>query len=126
MFEFIKSLFRRKRAEETSAESRCPFLGHSTYTEDEEVDTVTPVKPTVTKPTVTKPKVAKLPVVNATDNVIDVTPAIAKGVKPADTKKSKPKAKQVKSEPAKIVQLVQPLPTKKKGRPKKNTIDKQS
>lgn len=123
MFEFIKSLFRRKRADETSAESRCPFLSHSTYTEDEEVETVTvtPVKLKVTKPKVTKPKVAKLPAVNATDNVIDVTPAIAKGVKPVDTKKTKTKAKQVKSEPAKIVQLVQPLPTKKKGRPKKDT-----
>jgi hypothetical protein len=45
-------------------------------------------------------------------------PVVANGVKPA-AKKTKPK--QVKSEPAKIVQLVQPLPTKKKGRPKKDT-----
>jgi hypothetical protein len=113
MFEFIKSLFRKNRPEETNAASKCPFLGHSSYTDEEEVEPVTVIP---AKPKTTKPK--KLKIVEPAAEIIDVTPAIAKGVKPAAKKTKKPT---VKAEPANIVQFVQPAPAKKKGRPKKDT-----
>jgi hypothetical protein len=108
MFEFIKSLFKRKPANTQSSD---PVLIHADIGESV---VITEVSLAEVKPK--KPKVTKLKEV---EPVKPVTPAVAKGVKPA-AKKTNPK--QVKSEPAKIVQLVQPLPTKKKGRPKKDKV----
>jgi hypothetical protein len=108
MFEFIKSLFKRKPANTQSSD---PVLIHADIGESV---VITEVSLAEVKPK--KPKVTKLKEV---EPVKPVTPAVAKGVKAAKPKTPKPK--QAKVEPAKIVQLVQPLPTKKKGRPKKDT-----
>jgi hypothetical protein len=110
MFKFIKSLFKRKPTN-TEVESKCPFLVH---TDIGESIVIKEVKLEDVKPKTRKPKATQLKEVNLVED-----PVVAKGVKPA-AKKTKPK--QVKSEPAKIVQLVQPLPTKKKGRPKKDKV----
>jgi hypothetical protein len=112
MFEFIKSLFKRKSATNEEA-STCPFLVHADINESIVINEVELVN---VKPKKIKPKVTKLTEVKP---VKTVTPVVAKGVKPAKPKTSK--AKPVKVEPAKIVQLVQPTPVKKKGRPKKDT-----
>ena len=101
MFEFIKSLFRKKPAD---AEATCPFLVHADINESIVIKefALEDVKPKTRKPKVT--------------TLTEVTPiAVAKEVKPKT-----PKAKKVKAEPAKIVQLVPPIPAKKKGRPKKD------
>jgi len=110
MFEFIKSLFKRKPTN-TEVESKCPFLVH---TDIGESIVIKEVKLEDVTPKTRKPKATQLKEVKPAE----ITP-IAKGVKPAKPKTSK--AKPVKSKPAKIVQLVQPIPTKKKGRPKKDT-----
>lgn len=102
MFDFIKSLFRKKSAD-TNAPAG-PVLVHADINE---IIVIKEVALADVKPKARKLKVATLK---------EVEPiAIAKGVKTKATK-SKP----VKSEPAKIVQLVQPIPVKKKGRPKKD------
>lgn len=112
MFEFIKSLFKRKSAT-TEEASTCPFLVHADINESIVINEVALVN---VKPKKPKPKVTKLKEVKPVETV---TPVVAKGVKAAKPKTPNPK--QAKVEPAKIVQLVQPLPTKKKGRPKKDT-----
>jgi len=112
MFEFIKSLFKKKSAT-TEEASTCPFLVHANINESIVINEVALVN---VKPKKPKPKVIKLKEVKPVETV---TPVVAKGVKPAKPKTSK--ATPVKSKPAKIVQLVQPIPTKKKGRPKKDT-----
>lgn len=107
MFEFIKRFFRPKPAT-TNAET---ILVHTDINEAIVIKEVilADVKPK-------KPKKTKTKEVTP----IQVVTAVAKGVR-STTPKSKPNHKQAKVEPAKIVQLVQPLPTKKKGRPKKDT-----
>jgi hypothetical protein len=105
MFEFIKSLFKRKSA--ITAEPTGPILVH---TDINESIVITEVALADVKPKARKLKAATLK---------EVEPiAIAKGVKP---KAPKAKSTKTKPEPAKIVQLVPPVSTKKKGRPKKDT-----
>jgi hypothetical protein len=107
MFEFIKSLFRKKSSTYT-AESKCPFLSDSQSIESIDISEVVVIDVKPKKPRTVKPKV--------TNTVTETPPAIAKGVNPAAKKPA------VKAEPAKIVQLVQPTPAKKKGRPKKDKV----
>ena len=109
MFEFIKKIFTKKVTNPVDTTS--PILVHVDIGES---IVVKEVALTDVTPKSTKRKVSKLKEVKPAE----ITP-IAKGVKPAIAKKTS--AKKPKSEPAKIVQLVQPIPTKKKGRPKKDT-----
>lgn len=98
MFNFIKNLFKRNN-NTTEESSTCPFLVHTDISESIVIKEVALVD--------VKPKARKSKATNLTE------------VKPV-TALAKPKAKTVKAEPAKIVQLVQPTPAKKKGRPKKD------
>jgi|688.fasta_scaffold83022_2 hypothetical protein len=109
MFEFIKSLFKRKTTEDQST----PVLVHTDINESIVIKEVALAE---VKPKKAKPKVTKLTEVKPVE-----APVVAKGVKPA-TKKPAAKKPTEKAEPAKIVQLVQPLPVKKKGRPKKDKV----
>jgi len=111
MFEFIKSLFKRK-VTTTEEESKSPVLVHADIGESIVIKEVALAD---VKPKTRKPKVAKL-----TEVTTEEVPVIAKGVKPAKTPSTKKPT--VKSEPANIVQFVQPAPVKKKGRPKKDKV----
>jgi hypothetical protein len=110
MFEFIKSLFKRKPVN-TKEESKSPVLVHADIGESIVIKEVALAD---VKPKTRKPKATKLTEVTTED-----VPVVAKGVKPAAKKTKKPT---VKAEPAKIVQFVQPAPAKKKGRPKKDKV----
>ena len=105
MFEFIKSLFKRKPANTQSSD---PVLVHADIGESIVIKEVALAD---IKPKTRKPKEIKLK---------EVEPVVAKGVK--EVKPKTPKSKTVKATPAKIVQLVPPIPPKKKGRPKKDKI----
>ena len=107
MFEFIKSLFKRKPANTQSSD---PVLVHADIGESIVIKEVALAD---IKPKTRKPKEIKLKEVKPVE-------AAANSVKEVKSKTSK--AKTVKAAPAKIVQLVPPIPPKKKGRPKKDKI----
>jgi hypothetical protein len=106
MFDFIKRLF--KKEEKVEVES--PVVVHAEVNETIVIKEVALAEVAKVKRT-PKPKTPKVVVVAETE-----IPVIAKGVK--EVKPKVPKSKKVKAEPAKIVQLVQPV-SKSKGRPKK-------
>lgn len=109
MFEFIKSLFKRK----VTKTEEGPVLVHADIGESIVIKEVALAD--------VKPKTRKLKVTKLTEvNPVEVPP-VAKGVKPA-AKKTTTKKPVTKAEPAKIVQFVQPTPAKKKGRPKKDKV----
>ena len=104
MFEFIKNLFRKKPV---STDPSGPVLVHADIGESIVIKEVALAD---VKPKTRRPKAATLK---------EITPvAVENSVK--EVKPKTPKAKKVKVEPAKIVQLVPPIPAKKKGRPKKD------
>ena len=122
MFGFFKKLFRSKSAKPSTPAG--PILVHADIGESIVITEVTlaSVKPKEVKPKEVKSSATVTEIKPAVATLKEVEPiAIAKGVKPKAPKAKSIKTKPVNAEPAKIVQLVQPLPTKKKGRPKKDT-----
>lgn len=109
MFDFIKNLFKRNSVKPTE-----PVV--VVHADIDETIVIKEVALADVKPKTRKPKVTKLTEVTPAE-----VPAVAKGVKPA-AKKTTTKKPAVKAEPSKIVQLVQPVPAKKKGRPKKDKV----
>lgn len=116
MFEFIKSLFKRKPTN-TEEESKCPFLVHADISESIVIKEVALAD---VKPKTRKPKVAKLKEVKPAkkvDNVVPlVQPTAAKPKKPA-----KPKRVEVKEDFNLSLVVTPPKP---KGRPKKTSTKK--